>query len=149
MPVKIGVRQEILTVEVLQDGEVICAVNTSPEGIINPSAMMIGVLSTRPQNLSCLDISQEDDTLQRYEFWKTVELTPETLPDDGQLPGPRSAAERRLTATLQLLGTQPAEPPLHALQIAFSDRIEELPLQLLLRCKEARETNLIARRAAA
>ena len=85
LPVKIGVRQEILTVEVLQDGEVICAVNTTPEGIINPSAMMIGVLSTRPQNLSCLDISQEDDTLQRYEFWKTVELTPETLPDDGQL----------------------------------------------------------------
>ena len=31
LPVKIGVRQEILTVEVLQDGEVICAVNTSPD----------------------------------------------------------------------------------------------------------------------
>ena len=87
LPVEAHVRQEVFTAEILQDGQVICAVNASPEGIINPSAMMIGVLSTRPRNLAALDINQENDTLNRFEFWSTVALTPETLPDDPELLG--------------------------------------------------------------
>lgn len=85
LPVTAEVRQEVFTIEILRDGEVICAVNSSPEGIINPSAMMIGVLSTRPRNLANLDINQENDALYRYEYWQTVALTPETLPDEAEL----------------------------------------------------------------
>ena len=85
LPVETQSRQEVFTVEILQNGEVICAVNTSPAGVINPSAMMIGVLSSRPRSLAYLDISQENDTLYRYEYWQTVALTPETLPEDPKL----------------------------------------------------------------
>ncbi len=85
LPVKAENRQEIFTAEIVADGQVICAVNASPTGTINPSAMMVGVLSTRPKNLANLDISQENDVLVRYEYWQTVALTPETLPDDPEL----------------------------------------------------------------
>ena len=85
LPVTAQMRQEIFTAEVLCDGEVILSVNASPAGIINPSAMMIGVLSSRPRSLANLDISQENDTLYRYEYWQTVALTPETLPDGKEL----------------------------------------------------------------
>ena len=79
--------QQVFTAEILQDGKVICAVNASPANTINPSAMMIGLLSTRPRNLANLDITMENDPLNRYEFWSTVALTPETLPDDPELLG--------------------------------------------------------------
>ena len=82
LPVTAGTRQETFTAEILRNGETLLAVNASPEGIINPSAMMIGVLSTRPRNLANLDITQENDTLLRYEYWQTVALDPETLPDE-------------------------------------------------------------------
>ena len=82
LPVTAGTRQETFTAEILRDGETLLAVNASPEGIINPAAMMIGVLSTRPRNLANLDITQENDTLLRYEYWQTVALDPETLPDE-------------------------------------------------------------------
>ena len=85
LPVTAGTRQEIFTAEILRDGETLLAVNASPEGIINPSAMMIGVLSTRPRNLANLDITQENDTLLRYEYWQTVALDPETFPDEREL----------------------------------------------------------------
>ena len=85
LPVKAEIRQETFTAEIVADGQVICAVNASPSGTVNPSAMMVGVLSTRPKNLANLDISQENDILVRYEYWQTVALTPETLPDDPEL----------------------------------------------------------------
>ena len=85
LPVKAGIRQDTFTVEILRSGEVLCAVNVHPEGTINPSAMLVGVLSTRPRQLANLDISQESDPLQRYEYWQTVPLTPETLPENRNL----------------------------------------------------------------
>ena len=85
LAVTAGIRQDVFTAEILKAGKVICAVNASPESLINPAAMMVGVLSTRPRNLSNLDISQENDTLNRYEYWQTVPLAPETIPDDPEL----------------------------------------------------------------
>ena len=85
LPVKSASLQETFTAEILKDGKVICAVNASPEGVINPSAMLIGVYSGRPKNLAMLDISQENDALSRYEFWQTIALTPETMPEDPEL----------------------------------------------------------------
>ena len=55
LPVVPQTRQEIFTAEILRDGERLAAVNALPEGVIDPSAMMIGVLSSRPRNLANLD----------------------------------------------------------------------------------------------
>jgi len=78
-------RQGVFTAEMVKDGDVICAVNAEPERLANPSAMLIGVLSTRPQNLNNLTIDRENDTLGRYELWQTVALTPETFPEEQRL----------------------------------------------------------------
>ena len=85
LPVTVENQQNTFTAEILKDGEKLLAVNTSPEGIINPSALMVGVLSTRPRNLASMDINQENDVLYRYEYWQTVALTPETLPEEKEL----------------------------------------------------------------
>ena len=78
-------KQETFTAEITKDGEVICAVNAAPERVVNPSSMLIGVLSTRPQNLNNLNINKDNDTLGRYEIWQTIALTPETFPEDQRL----------------------------------------------------------------
>lgn len=78
-------KQEIFTAEITKDGEVVCAVNAAPARVVNPSAMLIGVLSTRPQNMSNLNIDKDNDTLGRYEMWQTIALTPETFPEDPRL----------------------------------------------------------------
>jgi len=79
------IKQDIFTAEITKDGETVCAVNAEPEKLANPSAMLIGVLSTRPQNMNNLTIDRENDTLGRYELWQTVALSPETFPDDERL----------------------------------------------------------------
>ena len=78
-------RQDLFTAELARDGEVICAANAAPERVANPSAMLIGVLSTRPRNLNNLTIDRENDTLARYELWQTVPLTPETFPESPEM----------------------------------------------------------------
>ena len=85
LPVVTSSKQDLFTVEIVKDGKVICAVNKAVKSVINPGAMLIGVLSTRPRNLANLDITQENDILLRYEYWQTVALTPETLPEDPEL----------------------------------------------------------------
>ena len=75
-------KQNDFTAELVKDGEVVCAVNGKPKTVINPSAMLIGVLSTRPQNLKNLDINQENDSLARYEYWNTIALTKDTFPEE-------------------------------------------------------------------
>ena len=80
-------RQETFTVEMTRDGETVCAVNAVPERAANPNAMLIGVLSTRPQNLNYLNIDRENDALNRFEMWQTVPLTPETFPEEEALMG--------------------------------------------------------------
>ena len=85
LPLKIGIRQESFTAELLKDGKVVSTAEARPLAAINPSAMLIGVLSTRPQNLSCLDITKENDPLSRSEYWQTVPLTPESFPDTAEM----------------------------------------------------------------
>lgn len=85
LPVTVYARQEVFTVELTRDGETVCAVNASPQGVFNPGAMLIGVLSTHPRNLNSLNITRENDTLARYELWQTVPLTAETFPEDPEL----------------------------------------------------------------
>lgn len=78
-------RQEIFTAELTRDGETLCTVNAAADQVANPNAMLIGVLSTRPQNLSNLNIDRENDVLNRYELWQTIPLTPETFPEEETL----------------------------------------------------------------
>ena len=82
LPVRVYARQEVFTAELARDGEVISAANGRPALIVNPSAMLIGVLSTRPQNLNYLNITRDNDVLARYEIWQTIPLTAETFPED-------------------------------------------------------------------
>ena len=75
-------RQDTFTAEIVKDGTVICAAGGKPANVINPSAMMIGVLSTRPHNLNNLNIDRDNDALARYEYWQTIPLTAESFPED-------------------------------------------------------------------
>ena len=82
LPLTVYARQDIFTAEFVKDGEVICAAGGSAKNVINPSAMMIGVLSTRPQSMNNMNISPENDSLSRYERWQTVPLTAENFPEE-------------------------------------------------------------------
>lgn len=82
LDIAVYARQNTFTAELVKDGEIVCAVNAEAEKIINPSAMLIGVLSTRPQNLNYLNIDRENDVLGRYELWQTVPLTTENFPEN-------------------------------------------------------------------
>lgn len=82
LDISVYARQDTYTAELVKDGETVCAVNAQAEKIINPSAMLIGVLSTRPQNLNYLNIDRENDALGRYELWQTIPLTTENFPED-------------------------------------------------------------------
>ena len=82
LSVKVYARQDVFTAELVKDGEVVSAANGTPGQIINPSAMLIGVLSTRPQNLNNLTITRDNDVLSRYEIWQTIPLNAENFPED-------------------------------------------------------------------
>ena len=85
LDIRVYAAQKTFTAELVKDGEVACAANAKPTGIINPSAMLIGVLSTRPQNLKNLDIDRDSDVLARYEMWQTVALTADSFPEDADV----------------------------------------------------------------
>ena len=85
LAVSVYARQNTFTAELTKDGEVICAANGKPGATINPAAMLIGVLSTRPKSLGNLNISRDNDVLGRYEIWETIPLTADTFPDDASL----------------------------------------------------------------
>ena len=85
LPVTVYARQDLFTAELVRDGEVLCAANGTPHTVVNPSAMLIGMLSTRPRNLNNLNIDRDNDALARYEIWKTVALTEDSFPEDAQM----------------------------------------------------------------
>ena len=83
--VSVYARQKTFTAELVKDGEVVCAVNGKPAATVNPSALLIGVLSTRAQSLKNLNITLDNDVLGRFELWETIPLTPDTFPEDTDL----------------------------------------------------------------
>ena len=85
LAVSVFARQEKFTAELVKDGEVLCAATASPKTLINPSAMLIGVLSTRARNLNNMTIDRDNDALGRYELWQTVPLTPDTFPESARV----------------------------------------------------------------
>ena len=85
LAVRVYTRQDVFTAEIVKDGEVLGRSSAKPERVVNPSSMLIGVLSTRPGSLACLNITSENDVLSRFELWQTVPLTAETFPEDVKL----------------------------------------------------------------
>ena len=85
IPILVSSQQKTFTVEVLRDDEVICAVNAVPEQLVNPSAMLIGVLSPDPKSLSYMDISMETDDLLRSEYSQIGPLWQACFPADASL----------------------------------------------------------------
>ena len=83
--VSVYVRQKTFTAELVKDGEVVCAANGKPTATVNPSALLIGVLSTRSQHLKNMNITLDNDVLGRYELWETIPLTPDVFPEDADL----------------------------------------------------------------
>jgi len=81
LSIAVYARQEKFTAELLKDGEILCASSGKPSKLINPSAMLIGVLSTRARNLNNLNIDRDNDVLARYEMWQTIPLTPGSFPE--------------------------------------------------------------------
>ena len=82
LPVTVFMQQKTFTAEIVKDGEVICSASGEPATLINPAAMLVGILSTRPQNLNNLTIDRDNDALSRYEFWKAIPLTADSFPED-------------------------------------------------------------------
>ena len=82
LPVFVGSKQDTFTVEVWKDGEKFCAVNTQPSKVLNPSAMLVGVLSDAPQNLSYMNIDMSTDVLLRNEYIQTVPLNAQNFPEE-------------------------------------------------------------------
>ncbi|MBP3645579.1 MAG: hypothetical protein J6K55_04055 [Clostridia bacterium] len=85
IPVAVYSKQEKFTVELLEDGEVICAVSAEPELVVNPDSMLIGVLSPEPQNLAYMNINMETDELLRSEYMQVIPLTETTFPGEDEL----------------------------------------------------------------
>ena len=85
LPLKAFVRQDEFTVELTRDGKTVKTATAAPTGVINPSAALIGVLTSRPKQLAYLNLNRDNDPLYRYEQMETVALTPETLPSDPEL----------------------------------------------------------------
>lgn len=80
LDIAVFARQPYFTAELTRDGEKVCAANGTAAKLANPSAMLIGVVSTRPQNLKNMDIGRDNDFLGRYEMWQTIPLTAESFP---------------------------------------------------------------------
>ena len=85
LAVSVYTRQKSFTAELVKDGETVCAVNGQPGSLVNPSALLVGVVSTRPQNLKNMNIDRDSDVLGRFELWQTVPLTADNFPEDAAL----------------------------------------------------------------
>ena len=77
-------RQNTFTAELVKDGETVCSAGGKAKTVINPSAMLVGVFSSRPQNLKNLDINRDNDILSRYEYWQTIPLTADNFPEEAE-----------------------------------------------------------------
>lgn len=85
MTVTVQSKQDRYTVEVLSGTEVVRALTVEPGRILNPSALLIGVMSDKPEVWSFMDILPENDELYRGEYWQTIALTPDTFPASTEL----------------------------------------------------------------
>lgn len=82
IPVELTYKQKDYAVRWVVDGAVAAEARVKPAATIDPSTLLIGVVSDNGKSLSQLDISQNSDPLMRMEYWRTVPLDMGALPSD-------------------------------------------------------------------
>ena len=81
LPLTVLYRQEKFTAELLSGDRVLCAKTVPADRLVNPNAMLVGVLSDDPQALTYLNITAETDELYRGEYWQTLVLDRAHFPE--------------------------------------------------------------------
>lgn len=85
IPIMLNYKQKTYTVRVTGKEGLIASVPITPQKVIAPTTLLVGVLSDSPQTLSYLNIGTANDQLMRGEVWQTIALTQETFPDSYEL----------------------------------------------------------------
>lgn len=85
LPIKPQRKQAAFTFELVENGKVVYAKNVQPSETISPYSMMVGVLSSAPETLNYMTLTQDNDELLRGETWKTVALDVDSFPSDAQM----------------------------------------------------------------
>lgn len=85
LPIKPQRKQAVFTFELVENGKVVYAKNAQPSETISPYSMMVGVLSSAPEALNYMTLTQDNDELLRGEMWKTVPLGVDSFPSDAQM----------------------------------------------------------------
>ena len=82
LPVRITFKQPSYTVEVLRDGEEAAFAEITPQKVLSPDTLLVGLLSDSPQSLRYLNINASNDQLMRGETWQTLALDGASFPED-------------------------------------------------------------------
>lgn len=82
LPTNLSTKQKSYTVRWLVQGEAQAQVSLSPQKVLAPETLIVGVLSAQPQNLGWMTITSGTDSLKRGESWQTVALSGDTFPGD-------------------------------------------------------------------
>ncbi len=85
LPVRVYYRQASYTVEWVENGKTAVSTAVSPARTADPSTLLTGVLTEEPSSLYYLNITKDNDTLRRDEYWQTVPLTAAVFPEDETL----------------------------------------------------------------
>ena len=85
LPIRSYFKQASYTVEWVEGGRQVCASSVSPARVVDPSCLLVGVLTEDPISLYYMNITKDNDALHRGELWRTVTLDEATLPDSDQL----------------------------------------------------------------
>lgn len=82
LPVVLTQRQDRYTVRWIVDGETVAQREISPESIIDPSSLIVGMLGGDAGQSISLVVSKTADPLSRGESWAVVALDAESFPAD-------------------------------------------------------------------
>ncbi len=85
LPIYPTTRQDSYDVELTKDGQTLATVSVSPLKTFHPSTIMVGVISDSPDALRYMDITAENDTLSRAEYWRTTALNAKNFPESRSL----------------------------------------------------------------
>lgn len=85
MPVELTMKQKQYRLEFCLGEECVASQTLSPSRVLDPSTLMVGVLSDSPQALAHLTISKVYDPLKRGELWQIVPLDAKTFPSDAKM----------------------------------------------------------------
>lgn len=86
LPVNLKMKQDRYVIEFVKDGKVAASVIKTPDRIIKPESVLIGVLSADPQSLSYMNLDSLSSVFpDRYEAWQLVALDAESFPKSDSL----------------------------------------------------------------